>query len=122
MRLLLDAHVSGRHVGDALRARGHDVRAVDQERELEGLRDEAMLELATADRRILVTFDVGDFPGILRAWGIAGRQHAGLILVYGLLHRGHGPTIRGIEQRLERRANQADWIDVADVISPGTLR
>ena len=122
MRLLLDAHVSGRRVGDALRVRGHDVRAVDQESELEGLPDEALLELATAERRVLVTFDVGDFPGILRALGIAGRRHAGLILVYGVLHREHGPTIRGIEQRLERRPNQSDWIDVADVISPGALR
>jgi hypothetical protein len=33
MRLLLDAHISGRTVGKALTEGGHDVRALDSERD-----------------------------------------------------------------------------------------
>ena len=62
MRLLLDAHVSGPRVGGPLAERGHDVRALDQEPELEGLEDEDVLALATEDERILVTHNVADFP------------------------------------------------------------
>jgi predicted nuclease of predicted toxin-antitoxin system len=57
MRLLLDAHLSGRHVGDPLRDDGHDVRAADSELALEGASDEEVLALAIAEGRILVTAD-----------------------------------------------------------------
>lgn len=39
MRLILDAHVSGPVVGEALEREGHDVFAVDQRLDLEGLSD-----------------------------------------------------------------------------------
>jgi Domain of unknown function (DUF5615) len=42
---------------------GHEVRSVDEERELDGWDDEALLALATAEKRVLITFDVKDFPG-----------------------------------------------------------
>ena len=90
MRLLLDAHVSGRNVCRALRAAGHDVRAFDQEPEHEGLDDEDVLALAVADGRIFVTHKVADFPELIREWAAAGRSHAGVILVYGLDHREFG--------------------------------
>ncbi|CAN5281656.1 hypothetical protein BH24ACT19_BH24ACT19_18160 [soil metagenome] len=45
-RLLLDAHLSGRAIGRALRDRGHDVRALDAEKNREGLKDEDVLDLA----------------------------------------------------------------------------
>lgn len=40
MRLLLDAHISGRALAEA----GHDVRAMDSEQQLEGLLDRDVLE------------------------------------------------------------------------------
>lgn len=43
MRLLLDAHISGRMVGKALIEGGHDVRALDSEIEFEGLPDPEVL-------------------------------------------------------------------------------
>jgi hypothetical protein len=43
MRILLDAHISGRTVGKALVEGGHDVRALDSEVELEGLSDPEVL-------------------------------------------------------------------------------
>jgi predicted nuclease of predicted toxin-antitoxin system len=83
LRLLLDAHVSGPRVGKRLEARGHDVRALDQEPALEGLDDEEVLATAASEQRILVTHNIRDFPSILREWAAVQRSHAGVILVYG---------------------------------------
>jgi predicted nuclease of predicted toxin-antitoxin system len=116
MRLLLDAHVSGPSVGGPLRDRGHDVRALDQEPELEGLDDEDVLALATADSRILVTHNVADFPEILREWAAGGRSHAGVILVYGIEHSEFGLILRGIERWLELRSRQEEWVDFPAII------
>jgi hypothetical protein len=115
--LLLDAHVSGPGVGGPLRANGHDVRALDQEPELEGLDDDDVLALASEDGRILVTHNVADFPEILREWAGAGRSHAGLILVYGVEHREFGLILRGIERWLDLRPRQEDWLDFPAVVS-----
>jgi predicted nuclease of predicted toxin-antitoxin system len=58
MRILLDAHISGRTVGKALDESDHDVRALDSEPELEGLSDSEVLELAAAEGRVLVTANI----------------------------------------------------------------
>jgi hypothetical protein len=117
MRLLLDAHVSGPSVGGPLRERGHDVRALDQEPEHEGLDDEEVLGLASEDGRILVTHNVTDFPEILRDWAAEGRSHAGVILVYGIKHSEFGLLLRGIERWLELRSTQGEWLDFAGVLN-----
>jgi len=117
MRLLLDAHVSGPSVGGPLGDRGHDVRALDQEPELEGLDDEDVLALGAEDGRILVTHNVADFPEILREWAAGGRSHAGVMLVYGVGHSEFGLIVRGIERWLELRARQGDWLDFAGIVS-----
>lgn len=111
MRLILDAHVSGPRVGNRLENAGHDVRALDQEPALEALEDEEVLELATAERRILVTHNVSDFPAILRDWASAGRPHAGVILVYGIGHNEFDLLVRGIGRWLARRPDQGEWVD-----------
>jgi hypothetical protein len=117
MRFLLDAYVSGPSVGGPLRENGHDVRALDQERELEGLDDEDVLELASEDGRILVTHNVADFPEVLRDWAGGGRSHAGVILVYGIDHSEFGLDVRGIERWLKLRRRQEDWFDFSAVVS-----
>ncbi|MGH3030601.1 MAG: DUF5615 family PIN-like protein [Gaiellaceae bacterium] len=116
MRLLLDAHVSGPSVGGPLGEGGHDVRALDQEPELEGLQDEDVLALATDDKRILVTHNVADFPEILREWAGGGRSHAGVILVYGIAQSEFGLIVRGIERSLELRPRQEEWLDFPAVV------
>ncbi|MFZ0381400.1 MAG: DUF5615 family PIN-like protein, partial [Solirubrobacteraceae bacterium] len=98
MRFLLDAHVSGPRVGQRLTAAGHEVRALDQESALEGLDDDAVLSLASAEERILVTHNIRDFPAILREWAAAERSRAGVILVYGIDHREFDVIVRGIER------------------------
>jgi hypothetical protein len=117
MRLLLDAHVSGPSVGGPLGDRGHDVRTLDQEPELEGLDDEDVLALVAEDGRILVTHNVADFPEILREWAAGGRSHAGVMLVYGVGHSEFGLIVRGIERWLELRPRQGDWLDFAGIVS-----
>jgi hypothetical protein len=120
VRLLLDAHVSGPRIGTALAASGHDVRALDQERALEGLADNSVLDLAAREERILVTFDVADFPGILRRWAEGGRQHAGVILVYGLLHHEYGAVVAGVEHWLGKLPRAEAWHGVAVVVDRST--
>jgi len=109
VRLLLDANLSSRRVGAPLRKRGHDVRGVADEPELEGLEDEAVLELAALDERILITRNSRDFAPICRAWAEAGREHAGVVLVWTLSHRQHGEIVRGVERRLAAIPDAAAW-------------
>lgn len=119
MRLLLDAHVSGPSIGRRLEAAGHEVRALDQEPELEALEDEHVLELATGEQRILVTHSVSDFPRILRDWAAAGRSHAGVILVYAIDHREFDLIVRGVRRWLELRPSQDEWLDYPAVLTRG---
>ncbi|MGH3042114.1 MAG: DUF5615 family PIN-like protein [Gaiellaceae bacterium] len=116
MRLLLDAHVSGPNVDGPLGERGHDVRALDQEPEHEGLDDEDVLALANDDGRIVVTHNIADFPGILREWAAGGRSHAGVILVYGIGHGEFGLVLRGIERWSELRPRREDWLDFPAIV------
>lgn len=116
MRLLLDAHVSGPNVGRRLTDGGHDVRALDQEPALEGLDDDQVLALAASEQRILVTHNIADFPQILREWAAAQRNHAGVILVYGIDHSEFSVIVRGIERWLEMRPDHSDWRDLAVVL------
>jgi len=115
MRLLLDAHVSGPRVGGPLAEHGHDVRALDREPEQEGLDDEEVLALATAEGRVLVTHKVTDFPEILRERAASGRSHAGVIVVYGIDHSEVG-LVHGIGRRLALRPRPEDWADFPAVV------
>lgn len=117
MRLLLDAHLSGSRIVKELRARGHDVRALTDEAEAEGLEDKQVLALAATDRRILVTHDVSDFPELLRDWAGSGRSHGGAILVYGIRPDKFGAIVDGILQLLQEWPRQADWIDRVRALS-----
>ncbi|MGH2804542.1 MAG: DUF5615 family PIN-like protein [Thermoleophilaceae bacterium] len=111
MRLFLDAQISARAVGRPLRERGHDVRSADEERQLDGWDDERLLELATAEGRILITFNVTDFPRITGEWAGAGRHHAGCLVIVGIDHAEFGLTLRVIDAALATRAEQRSWRD-----------
>lgn len=111
MRLFLDAHLSARAVGRPLRERGHDVRAADEERELDGWEDERLLELAAAEGRIMITFNVGDFARIAGEWAAGERHHAGCLVIVGIEHSEFGLTLRVIEPALAKRSDQDAWRD-----------
>ena len=109
MRLLLDAHLSSRRIGEPLRERGHDVRAIAAEAELEGLVDEAVLELATADGRILVTRNSRDFVPICRRWAESQREHAGVMLIWSFRHGQFDEITDGMERLLGPITTEESW-------------
>lgn len=117
MRLLLDAHISGRRIGAALRAHGHDVRAVDEERVLDGCSDEELLAHAAAERRILVTLDAHDFPRISGEWLNTGRSHHGCAVLVRIAHHEFGAIIRALELVFEARPNPEEWRDYLAFVS-----
>lgn len=114
MRLFLDAHLSSRAIAAPLRAQGHDVRCVDEEIALEGLDDEPLLALATADERVLVTANVKDFVPILADWASTQRAHAGCILIPRSLPQDQfGAIIESLGRLLAEVAEQGDWRELA---------
>lgn len=117
MRLFLDAHISGRRVARALRAEGHDVRAADEERDLDGSTDEELLTRATAEERVFVTFDVADFPALVQRWAADGRAHGGCAIVVGIDHREFGTIIQVILRTAAARPDQSAWRDYACFVS-----
>jgi hypothetical protein len=112
VRLLLDAHLSARRIARPLRDLGHDVLALAEMRELDGLTDAQVLELATEQRRIVVTRNAKDFAPILRVWAEAGRRHHGCILLWSLRHDRFAAIVRGIAGELAARPRSRDWIDL----------
>lgn len=117
MRLLLDAHLSGRRVANALRDRGHDVRSVDEERALDGRTDDAVLQLAADEERVLVTCDVKDFARITRSWAEGGRHHAGCALLVGIDHAEFGSILRAIDTAFAARPDPGAWHDHTAFVS-----
>jgi Domain of unknown function (DUF5615) len=108
----LDAHISGPRIARALREHGHDVRSADEERELDSLADEQLLELAAEEGRVMITFDVKDFTVLARRWAEAGRTHAGLGIVVGIDHGEFGVIIDALSRELERRPAQSQWSEL----------
>jgi NAD(P)-dependent dehydrogenase (short-subunit alcohol dehydrogenase family) len=115
----LDAHVSGRRVARALRKDGHDVRAADEERDLDGMTDEDLLALATSEKRILVTFNVADLPDIARRWAEQGTPHHGCAIVVGIDHSEFGTIIRIINRTLAARPDTKEWRDYTVFVARG---
>ena len=112
MKLFLDAHISGPRIARALREDGHDVRAADEERELDGLTDEQLLSIAASEARIFVTFDVKDFPVIARRWAEAGQAHAGCAIIVGIDHGEFSAILETVARELAARPAQTDWTDL----------
>jgi len=110
VRVLLDAHVSGRRIGRALRRAGHDVLALDSDDALSRLPDGEVLALAAGDGRIVVTCNIGDFARLAREWAEAGRSHAGVILVPDP-YVGPGPVLARLEAAFVAHPVQTDWVD-----------
>ncbi len=117
MRLFLDAHISGPRIARALRERGHDVRAADEECELDGLQDKQLLELAAEEMRLVITFDVKDFTVIARCWAEASRPHAGLGIVVGIDHSEFGAILDTLTRELDARPAPSDWTELTLFIS-----
>ncbi|MEJ7841882.1 MAG: DUF5615 family PIN-like protein [Rubrobacter sp.] len=110
-RLLLDAHLSGRVIGRALRDRGHDVRNIDAEKNLEGLKDEDVMELAISEDRVLITANVVDFLPLIGELAKSGRSHPDCILIpNSFRNEDFGPLISAIDSELQDVLLD-EWID-----------
>ena len=110
MPLFLGAHISGRVIATALRDRGHDVRSADDERELDGWDDDRLLELASHEDRVMVTFNIRDFPRIVAEWAEAGRTHTGCLLIVGVDHGEFGEILRLVDAAVATRPDQQAWV------------
>ncbi len=111
----MDAHISGRRIGNPLRDAGHDVKAADSH-ELEGAEDPVLFEMAALEGRVFVTSNVRDFEPLARQWTANGRTHAGLIMLSpSVRHEQFGRIIRGLKGLLatmsqEEWRNQVRWL------------
>jgi predicted nuclease of predicted toxin-antitoxin system len=121
MRILLDVHVSSRYLGRPLIEQGHDVHALDVDERNRELVDVELLELAAAERRILITHNVKDFAPELRRRQEAGAHHDGCILVT-LPHTAYGEILRQLEVLFAVIPRAADWRDRAVWISRSTTK
>lgn len=111
MRLILDAHVSGPVIGEALKREGHDVFAVDQRPGLEGLSDEDLLALAVEEGRVLVTANVRHFLPLVTEKSVRGESHPGCILIpRSVRSEDFGAIITGTLRLLEG-TSQEEWKD-----------
>jgi predicted nuclease of predicted toxin-antitoxin system len=82
-RLYLDHHVHS-ELAVRLQADGHDVLRTVTAGQREAA-DEAQLEFAVLENRILVTNDLKDFKPLAARWAQESREHAGL-LIWGSAH------------------------------------
>lgn len=80
MRFLLDEHISPL-VAARLRSIGHDAVAVVERQGLRGAADERLRQVASAEDRVLVTYDVRDFGRLGMRMGRAAEPHPGMVLV-----------------------------------------
>lgn len=112
MRLMLDAHLSGSKVGVALENLGHDVKATET---IECVPDEALLEMAAREGRVLITHNVKDFARIVQQ-RLPEKSHSGLILIprsvklnnFGVIISGIQETITGTSQ--EKWVDKVEWM------------
>lgn len=109
MRLLLDEQHDP-EVARQLLARGHDVGAVAARELGRSLSDPEVLDLATAEKRALVTEDVRDFAVEHGRRLAAGLAHFGIIVTsarrYPRGRRSIGPLIAALDDLL--RVNPAE--------------
>ncbi len=102
MRLLLDEHFSP-EIARRLRDRGHDVVAAREYSRLAGLADRVHFACAPAERRAIVTRDLGDFRPLLADAMRRGVETYGLVCVsrrYRSTRAGIGGIVSALEELL----------------------
>lgn len=80
MRALLDEQLSPQ-IAALLRQSGHDVVAVAERGDLIGRSDRIILDLASAERRAVITNNMKDFRPLAAERLARGQRHGGLILL-----------------------------------------
>jgi predicted nuclease of predicted toxin-antitoxin system len=100
VRLLLNEQINP-GVAAQLRARGHDVVAA-HEAGTRGASDPEQLAGATAQHRVLVTYNIGDFHALLVEWAHTGRTHWGIVFVSerSVPQRSAGALVQALDRLL----------------------
>lgn len=109
IKLYLDEDAMRASLVRALRARGVDV-ATAQEANLIGRDDEANLAYATAQGRVVFSFNRGDFDRIHRAYLANNRHHTGIVVSAQLAT---GVIVRRLLKLLNTRSAEQmhDWLE-----------
>lgn len=107
MKLLLNEMISA-VIAEQLRARGHDVAAANERRELRGLPDPDLFERAQQENRAIVTYNREDFLALERLYRHQGRDHHGVVILHPRrFPQGSpsiGPLIASVEALLDAGA------------------
>ena len=110
MRVLLDAHLSGRSIGGPLRQAGHDVVALDDDFTLKQLPDGDVLDLAMEQGRIVVTANIRDFARLARSRLEAGQAFPGIVLIPPA-SLAFGVVLRELARLFADRPDATDWVN-----------
>jgi hypothetical protein len=131
LRLLLD-EMCPAALADQLRARGRDVSAVTERPELRSLPDGDVFALAQAERRAVVTENIGDFSSLADGVDQRGTPHFGLVLIDPVKYpRGQRRTIGRLTTELDRLLSEhpgdqatslRHWIRADSKPSEGSIR
>jgi hypothetical protein len=78
VRLVLDELYS-KKIAEQLRERGHDVVAVKERPDLEGLKDEELFASMPAEQRAILTENWADYDRLMRHATDAGTTHYGVV-------------------------------------------
>ena len=109
IKLYLDEDAQRTDLIQALRARRVDVETAS-EANLLGQPDDVQLEYATAQGRVVFTFNRGDFFRLHTEWLNRDQHHAGIILSDQL---GTGAVIRRLLQLVDAKSadEMHDWLE-----------
>jgi hypothetical protein len=99
-------------IAEQLRARGHDVEAINGNPALEGLSDPDVFDLARPERRAVVTNNIVDFRPLHHdAVTPGGPGHHGMVFMAGNYRRTKADTgriVTALDAKLEQYPGEAD--------------
>ena len=114
MKLLLDEMLSA-VIAEQLRARGHNVEAINRHPQHEALSDGDVLDLAREEHRAVVTNNLVDFRALHHeAITPGGRGHFGMVFMAGNHRRTRadiGRIVAALEAKLEQFPGDTDLVN-----------
>lgn len=124
-RLLLDEMLSPA-IAQSVRVAGGDAIAVSERPELWRSTDEALLELAAEQGRVLITDNVADFRTLELQWLSRGKGHAGLLYIssktFPMSRKRTSLIARALISRHREGSwpapGQSDWLALHRLIAP----
>lgn len=111
MKLLLDETLSP-VIAEQLRTRGHDVEAINGDRRREAVSDSAVMDVARAEHRAVVTNNLIDFRPLHHdAIAPGGPGHFGMVFMAGTYRRTKddiGRIVTALQAKLDQYPGETD--------------